>query len=181
MNPWLILLLIIISLVLLLTFAYILTYNKIQHYIIRLNESESQIDDSLRNKLDILINLEKIINSNVSMSMDNFKELNEKDVKISNFEMDRQLSKVADTFSKIREDYPDDLDLESYRNLVIDLKIVEEKNTAAKTYYNKYTTKLNIMIKKFPSNIVARIHGIKERNYFDNKNMNDEDIFDFKY
>ena len=60
------------------------------------------------------------------------------------------------------------------------LKIIEEKSDAAKSYYNKYTTSLNLLIKKFPSNIIARIHGIEERFYFDNKNMNDNDILDFK-
>ena len=36
------------------------------------------------------------------------------------------------------------------------------------------------MIKKFPTNIVAKIKKYKERPYYDLKNMTDEDHEDFK-
>lgn len=160
---------------------YILIYNKIQKNIIRINEAEAEIDETLRKRLDLLKELEIIINSNTNLNQDNFKDFNKDNFKISNFDMDRKLSKIADTFNKIKADYPDDLEIESFRNLIVELKINEEKNESAKAYYNKYTTKLNSLIKKFPSNIVARIHKESERNYFDNKDLKDDDILDFKY
>ena len=91
------------------------------------------------------------------------------------------LTKATNTFSKIWQDYPVELDKEEFRQLLTDLKINEEKNEASKSYYNKYTSELNELVKKFPSNIVASIHDIDERLYFDNKEMNDDNILDFKY
>jgi len=61
-----------------------------------------------------------------------------------------------------------------------ELKINTEKLDASKSYYNKHTTNINLLVKKFPTNIIGKIHGIRERNYFDNKNLNDDDILDFK-
>lgn len=180
MNTLVIIILILVALVIFLTILYILTYNRLQKNMIRIKEAESQIDDTLRKRYDILVSMENIINEELNLKQNNFEEFRNDNLKISNFEFDRRLTKIFDTFNKIKTDYPDDLDTESFRNLLVDIKINEEKNEASKTYYNKYTTKLNMLIKKFPSNLVARIHGIREHLYFDNKNMNDDDILDFK-
>lgn len=161
-----------------LAIIYIMIYNRLQKYVVRIKEAESEIDEALRKRHDILVNIEKEIDSRTDLNQDNFKDF--KSDTMSNFDVDRKLSKITDTFKKIKDDYTDELDTENARNLFTELKIVEEKSDAAKSYYNKYTTSLNMLIKKFPSNLVARIHKIDERMYFDNKNMNDDDILDFK-
>ncbi len=180
MNTFVIVILVVVALAAAITITYVLTYNKIQKYMIRINEAESQIDEALRKKYDILVSMENIINETLKLKQNNFSDLNDKDVKISNFDMDRRLTKTVDLFKKIRSDYLEELDFEAFRTLLVDLKINEEKNDAAKKYYNKYTTQLNMLIKRFPSNIIAKIHSIKEHLYFDNKDMSDDDILDFK-
>jgi len=168
----------LITMIGLIVIIYIIIYNKIQKHIIRIQEAENEIDETLRKRHDLLVNMEKEINSNVNMNQDNFKDF--KSDYMSNFEADRRLTKITDTFYKIRDDFKDDLDTESFRKLCTEIKIIEEKSDAAKSYYNKYTTSLNTLIKNFPSNLIARIHKIDERMYFDNKNMNDSNILDFK-
>lgn len=178
MDTAVLILLVIAGLVAISIFTYIMDYNKLQKYIVRIEEAENEIDDALRNRYDILVQMEKVINDKLNLKQNNFEGFENNNM--SNFEVDRKLTKVTDIFNKIRNDFIDELDMDSYNNLVTDLKIVEEKCDSAKTYYNKYTTELNLIIKKFPSNIVARTHNIDERLYFDNKNMKDQDIFDFK-
>lgn len=158
--------------------AYIFIYNRLQKYLVRIKEAESEIDDTLRKRYDTLVSMEEVINASTELTQKNFEGF-EKD-KMSTYDVDRKLSKISEIFKKIKEDYRDNLDVENFRQLMTELKIIEEKNDAAKAYYNKYTTSLNMLINSFPSNIVARICGIEERNYFDNKNMNDKDILDFK-
>lgn len=157
---------------------YVAIYNRLQKYVIRIKEAENEIDETIRKRHDLLLSMESIINTNTDLNQDNFKDF-ESD-KMSNFDADRKLSKIKETFRMIGSDYPDKLDNEAFRNLLTEIKITEEKSDAAKAYYNKYTTSLNMLIKKFPSNIVASICHIEERFYFDNKNMNDKDILDFK-
>ena len=63
------------------------------------------------------------------------------------------------------------------------LKKIDELNetlASSKTYYNNNTSKLNQIIRKFPSNIVAKIHRYKIKPFFDGKNMQDAVIDDFK-
>ena len=62
----------------------------------------------------------------------------------------------------------------------IENKKAGEKLQAAKSYYNKYTSELNDLIRTFPSNIVARMHNINIKPFFDGKNMEDEIVDDFK-
>lgn len=169
---------IVIALIALLVITYIIIYNRLQKFVVRIHEAEAQIDETLRKRYDLLHSMEKTINDATEVKENNFEDF--KTNMTSSFDADRRLSKIKETFRKIREDYPDQLDSDTYRSLLTELKIVEEKSDAAKAYYNKYTTSLNMLIHKFPSNLIARIHGIEERLYFDNKNMNDKDILDFK-
>ncbi len=170
----------LIAVLTLLAIIYITIYNRIQKNVIRINEAESEIDEALRKRYDMLVQIESIINENTEVKQNAFKDFNKDDLKMSNFDVDRKLTKITDTFNKIVQDYPENFDTDSFRELLTNLKINEEKNEATKAYYNKFTTSLNTLIKKFPSNIVARIHKISEHLYFDNKNMNDNDILDFK-
>ena len=64
----------------------------------------------------------------------------------------------------------------------IELGLVESESeiVAARKYYNDIITDYNKLVKKFPSNIVAKISGYKTKTYFDGKNMEDDDVNDFK-
>ena len=68
----------------------------------------------------------------------------------------------------------------AFKELINEDKRLDEKLQAAKSYYNKYTSELNDLIRTFPSNIVARMHKIEIKTFFDGKNMEDEIIDDFK-
>ena len=47
-------------------------------------------------------------------------------------------------------------------------------------YYNDIITDYNKLVKRFPSNLVAKLSHYKTKTYFDGKNMEDEDTKDFK-
>ena len=178
MDTIVLIILVIILIVLGLVSLYIGIYNRLQKYVIRINEAECEIDECLRKKYDILLELEKIINEQIHLNQDNLSDF--KSSTMSNFEADRKLTQIADLFKKIKLDYDEDLNISTFNDEIVLLKKNNEKCDASKAFYNKYTTELNMLVKKFPTNIIARIHGIKARTYFDNKNMNDDDICDFK-
>ena len=77
----------------------------------------------------------------------------------------------------------DDLDLTSNEDInkeIENIKRLDEKLTATKNYYNKNTSLENAIIRKFPTNIIAKIHNFKIKLFFDGKDMEDEIIDDFK-
>ena len=61
-----------------------------------------------------------------------------------------------------------------------ELKAIDEKLVAGISYYNKHVSEINAYIRKFPNNIISKIHRIKVRPFFDGKDMTDTDIEDFK-
>ena len=163
------------------TIAYIVYYNALQDCKVKIDEAESMIDEALRSKYDILLKLESIIKNNIKETKINFKDLNDlKKESISNFQLERKLVDTVLLISKIQDDFPELEEQKDYRELLNDIRVMDERINASKKFYNKYTSKSNELVRKFPSNIIAKFHNITIRNFFDNKDMNDDIINDFK-
>ncbi len=160
---------------------YLSTYNKFQDYIIKINEVESKIDDSLREKFDTILKLNNIIKDKIKTNkilVDNLKELKDKD--ISSFDMDRKLVEelnkviyVKDKFSELDND-------EDIIKLLYSIEDLDESLSAFKKFYNETITAYNVLIRKMPYNIVGKILKYKEKTFFDGKDMSDDKIDDFK-
>ena len=177
----LILILLIIIFIGFIIIQYIFNYNKIQSINIKINESENIIDNEIRNKYDLIIRSSNIINKLLKKEISYFKDLdNLKNTNISNFDMDRKIKEGENIVYKVKNDYKSLEDNEEFNDILNKLKDSNEILEASKAFYNKYTTEINLLIKKFPTNIISKIHKIKLRNYFDGKNMFDDEIKDFK-
>ncbi|MDE5539755.1 MAG: LemA family protein, partial [Bacilli bacterium] len=98
---------------------------------------------------------------------------------ISDFDMDRKLSEGFTLILKMRDDLGLEQD-DDLNNEIEKIKRLDEKLTAAKNYYNKNTSLTNAIIRRFPTNVIARIHKFKIKLFFDGKDMADEIIDDFK-
>ena len=57
---------------------------------------------------------------------------------------------------------------------------MDESLNAYIKYYNENIVDYNTYIRKFPYNIIGIILKYKEKSFFDNKDLNDENIKDFK-
>lgn len=181
MKLILIIILVAIILIGILVIQYIFNYNRLQEMNIKINEAESIIDNELRNKYDLVMRSSTIINKLLKKEVTYFKELEKlKNDNISNFEIDRKITEGENLIHKVKNDYKSLEDNEECNTIINDLKDSDEILNAAKSFFNKYTTEINLIIKKFPTNLIAKIHRIKVRNYFDGKNMFDEEIKDFK-
>ena len=172
--------LIILIVICLLIIAYIVYYNKLQDNLLKVQEAENIIDDSLRKKYDKLVEIKNIIESKFKNKKINLSDLDKlKEDDITNFDLDRKLEEITGLIKTILDDNQK-ADISEIEKLLNDIKRIDETTTTAKTFYNKYITNLNSLVKKIPSNIIAKIHGIKQKNYYDNKDMNDEKEDDFK-
>ena len=178
---WIFILILIIIILGIIIIEYIFNYNKIQSINIKINESENIIDNEIRNKYDLIIRSSNIINKLLKKEISYFKDLdNLKNTNISNFDMDRKIKEGENIVYKVKNDYKSLEDNEEFNDILNKLKDSNEILEASKAFYNKYTTEINLLIKKFPTNLISKIHKIKLRNYFDGKNMFDDEIKDFK-
>jgi len=160
---------------------YILTYNKIQKLKIRIDEAEVIIDEEIRKRFDLMNRLTSIMKESYKIENKYFKDFESlKSKKISNFDLDRKITEGINLFKQLIFDYSDMKKDRQIKEIEYELKEREEKLEAAKAFYNTYTTKLNEVIRSFPSNIVAKFHKITIKAYFDGKDLNDDDINDFK-
>lgn len=181
MNIIMIIILIAIILIGILIISYIYNFNNLQEKNIKINESENIIDNELRNKYDLIMKSSTTINKLLKKEVTYFKDLEKlKKDNISNFDLDRKITEGENLIDQVKNDYKSLNDNEEYISIINDLKDSDEILEAAKSFYNKYTTEINLLIKKFPTNIIAKFHKIKLRNYFDGKNMFDDEIKDFK-
>lgn len=102
-----------------------------------------------------------------------------KDLNISNFDMDRKLNEGFTLILKMQSDLKLE-DNEELNKEIESIKRIDEKLCAAKNYYNKNTSLENAIIRRFPTNVIAKIHKFKIKLFFDGKDMDDEIIDDFK-
>lgn len=178
---FLIFLLILIVIAGTLGIIYVINYNKMQYLKTKIEQSEGIIDETLRERYDLLVRANDIIKSTLNDDKDYLKEyINLKNKNLTNFEMDRSLRKAFIVLNKFNDDYKEIQNNKEMKEIFNSIKESNEKLTATTSYYNKNTNILNGYIRKFPSNIIAKFNNFKIRPFFDGKNMNDEIYDDFK-
>ena len=161
---------------------YVYQFNKLQHSKTKIEQAEGLIDESLRNRYDMLIKADSIIQAELESNKTYFKGLDKvKEEDISNFDLDRKLTEYVGIMEQLKLDYTKLADSKGFKDVLNENKRINEKLQAAKGYYNKYTSELNDLIRQFPSNVVARMHGMNIKPFFDGKNMQDDIVDDFKF
>ena len=159
---------------------YAVSFNTLNDLKTKIHEAESIIDESLRNKYDILMRVSNHLKKHMDNNKNYFKEYEKlKDTNMTNFDMDRKLNEGYTLILKMIDDLKLNND-EEINSEIETIKRIDEKLTAAKNYYNKNTSEENAIVRKFPTNIIAKIHGFKIKLFFDGKDMDDEIIDDFK-
>lgn len=181
MNTFLIIVFVIIFLIVILGIIYINLYNKFSESIIRIDEAESRIDNDLRDKYDLLQKGTSLIRSKIELDDDTFKDLIKlKSMKLSNFEFDRMLVKITNEYSTIYDNNQELKENEEINKTSKQIEIIDAELVTLRNYYNANVVNYNSMIKKIPTNIIAKIKKYKEKLFYDLKDMNDEDHEDFK-
>ena len=177
---WLSIFLVILIIACLIGIYYAISFNTLNDLKTKVHEAEVIIDEALRTKYDTLMRVSNHIRAHMDNNKNYFREYEKlKDANISNFDMDRKLNEGYTLILKMIDDLKLNNDEEINQELE-QIKRLDEKLTAAKNYYNKNTSEENAIVRKFPTNIIAKIHGFKVKLFFDGKDMDDEIIDDFK-
>lgn len=162
--------------------CYAYQFNRLMHSKTKIDHAEMSIDETLRARYDLLLSADNIIKAELKSDKTFFKGLDKiKEEDISNFDLERKLAEYMNTLEQIRLDNEKLLSNKEFKELLNDCKNNSEKLQASKSFYNKYTSELNDLIRSFPSNIVARMHRLDIKPFFDGKNMEDDIVNDFKF
>lgn len=185
MDALMLILLGIIIVMCLIIGIYITLYNKLQDYVIRINEVEAILDSNLRDKYDNINRCVSLIKSSEFIDEEVDKKMFEEIVKlrtrkISNFDLDRKLVEANNNFISLKEKYKE---LKENKEIISISKKLEELDEAIivnRDYYNRNIAEYNKLVAVFPTNIVARVCKYEEKLYYDKKDMSDDDFNDFK-
>ena len=181
MNTFLIVLFIVIIVIIAISITYIHLYNKFNESIIRINEAEARIDSNLRDKYDLLMKMVTVIKSNIKIDDKKFNDLLMlKTKRMTNFDFDRTLTKSYGVFLEIYEKNKELKDNDDLDKANKQIELIDEELVTLRNYYNANILNYNMMIKKIPTNIIAKIKKYEERLLYDLKDMNDDDYEDFK-
>lgn len=164
---------------------YTTLYNKLQDYVIRINEVELILDNNLRNKYDNINKCVSLIKGNEKINEEIDKKMFEEIVrlrtkKISNFDLDRKLIEANTSFITLKEKYKELRENKEIINISKNIDELDETLNVNRDYYNKNIAEYNKLVKLFPTNIVAKICKYEEKLFFDRKDMSDDDFNDFK-
>ena len=180
MKPWLIILIVLIVLFLIFLLVNII-YNKFQDFIIKIREVEGKIDETLRNKYDNLLKINNIIKEKIKTEKEIVDDLeNNKPDEKTSFEVHRLLIERFNKLDFIKNQYEEVKNCEDIIILFSEINEMDESLNAYIKYYNENIVEYNKYVRKFPFNIIGIILKYKEKPFFDNKDLTDENIKDFK-
>ncbi len=160
---------------------YITYFNKMQYLKTKIEKAEGIIDETLRQRYDLLVRADNIVKSTLKDNKEYFKEyIDIKKKNITNFDLDRKLKEAFSILEKFKDDYPQLGKNKELKEIFTTIKETDEKIAAITNYYNLNMNLLNGYVRKFPSNFIAKFHHFEVKAFFDGKNMNDDIYDDFK-
>lgn len=160
--------------VLLLVLYYFATHNSFVKLQTRVEESFATMDVYLKKRWDLIPNLvetvkgyakheQELIEKVVSLRNSTYENMTSAEKVKTNNELTKGLSRLI----ALGEAYPDLKASQNFVNLSQQLGTVEGEIANARTGYNAAVRDFNTKVKTIPSNIVASMMGLKEKEMFE--------------
>jgi len=169
----LILIAIIIILIVIVIATIIHMYNNLVGLRNRVKNSYAQIDVQLKRRNDLIPNLVETVKEYASHEKGVLEEVTKARTGVMNASTieetsaaDNQLTGALKTLFAVAENYPDLKANSNFQQLQSELSETEDKIAYARQFYNDVVLKYNNACQKFPSNILARMFGFSEEEFF---------------
>lgn len=167
----------IITLVIIIIFAFLIKsfLNKVNVYIIKINEATKNIDLLLEKKLNLLTKikdrLKECIEENFMEKLPKIKNQN-----LDSFELDAEIELMTKELKEVLE-YNKKVILDDETNILLrNLDRASIDLIATKNYYNDNSEIYNTIISKFPTNIIAKIKRYDQLDFYENKKEEEFEI-----
>lgn len=159
--------LIVLSIILI-TFI-IIANNNFNEYIVRIDEANENIDNTLKKRFDLLNKSVEVIKQVLDKDEEDvIKTITEiRSKKLNNFDLDKSLYKALEEFYNYSEEYLDLKDNNDYNKIELNLIESESDILALKSYYNDIVKKYNSLVNKIPFNLVAKFKKYEEKQLFE--------------
>lgn len=177
MGAGLIVTLVIIAIILIVVVAWIVIYNTLVRLGVKADEAWSGITVQLKRRSDLIPNLVEAVKGYAAHESGVFQSVTEARANIVNAvdknniketaAAENQFEQALKSLFAVSENYPDLRATENFQQLQAQLTDTEDKIQASRRFYNSNVSELNSKVKTVPSNIVAGVHAIKEREFYE--------------
>ena len=173
---------IIIFILCLIIFLCNIYNNKLSFFNINIKNIEEKINSTLIKRKELIKESEKIIKETLNINKEIYQGLGElSNSKIDIMQLDKKLLVYINEFYLIKDKYKKLRKNKNFNSVFISISETEDNLCAYKEYYNNIIQKYNKLIKTFPISIVSLIKRRKEKLFFDQKSIDDNDYNEFKY
>lgn len=179
---------IILGLVVIAFFWLIFTYNRLVTLKNRTQESFADIDVQLKRRHDLIPNLVDTVKGYASHEKGVFEEVTKARANAMNAqgtgerkEAENMLSETLKSLFAVSENYPDLKASENFLELQRELRDTEDKIQAARRFYNTNVKNMNIMLEKFPQNMIAGMLGFEQQEYFEVETETEKEVPDVSF
>ena len=169
----------LIAIITVLTFLIIILFKYFNEKILilmrKLDQSELEYKDKVKNKYNILDRMINLIENKYkthSKVFDDIKKI--KMDEITSLKNENLLDKCYKEIIEIKEDNKKVREVKSFKEVIEEYNENELHLISLRTFYNKYTLEYNNIIKKIPYNIVSLIKRYKPKSLLDGKEIESE-------
>ena len=156
---------VVIFVITFLLILYFDSYDKLNDIVVKMDGADKTITDKLHEKFELMNKLYDIIKKIIKKKdyLKDFSTLKIED--LNNHELDSILNEHLETMITIKDDYKA-INTEEYRDILNNIKELDEEITANKKYFNKYNNKLIKILSGF-TKIIAKIKGINVKTSYE--------------
>jgi LemA protein len=165
---------VVLGIVVVLALAVVWIYNRLVTLRTRVDNGWSQIDVQLRRRADLIPNLVETVKGYAAHERELFERVTEARARslgatgvTDQADAENQVSAGLRQLLAVVENYPDLKANQNFLALQEELIGTESKIAYARQFYNDQVMRLNTLIQSFPSSIVARAFGFRERPFFE--------------
>jgi LemA protein len=164
---------IVVAIVVLIALAVVASYNRFVRQRNLVQESWRQVDVELNRRHDLIPNLVETVKAYAAHESGVFEAVAQARAQAlaARGVAQAATASVAMTAALtglfgIAEAYPELRASENFQRLQAELSDTEDKIAASRRYYNTTVRRFNSLIQSVPTNIIARIGGFREREFF---------------
>lgn len=149
------------------------TYNKLQVKDEDVNQAWAQVENTMQRRADLIPNLVETVKGYAKHEEDVFTKVTEarsavkaastpKEYAQANAQMDQAVKNI----NVVAEAYPELQANSNFTNLQAELAGTENRIAVERKRYNEAVADFNKSVKHFPTNLVAKVLGFGQREYF---------------
>lgn len=138
------------------------------------NNAYADIDVQLKQRFDLIPNLIETVKGYAAHEKEAFEEVTRMRAKVQDadtqserLQAEQLLGKAMVNVMAVAENYPDLKADQNFQQLMAELSDIENKIAAARRFFNNATSELNTAVQQFPANLVAKVFGFKEEEFYE--------------